>query len=277
MALKIGQIEYANCTPLFTVLKKNFDCTNYQFISGVPAKLNAMLSRGEIDLCPSSSFEYGKTPEKYYLLPGLSISSIGAVKSVLLFSSLPIDRLDNHAIGLTSESDTSVNLLKIILAKGYGFSNRFERTTLPLREALSSFSALLLIGDAALKERMQSPDLYVYDLGEMWHDLTGLPFVFALWIVTREAAETKGEEIKALGARLLEAKQLAYGSYDEIAAGCTDMEWISRKMLADYWRTISYDLTPEHIAGVKHFFRMAKELELLPEDPKLRLIQIEET
>jgi chorismate dehydratase len=234
-----------------------------------------MLGRGELDLCPSSSFEYGKTPEKYYLLSGLSISSIGAVKSVLLFSRLPIDKLDNHAIGLTTESDTSVNLLKIILASGLGYSNHFQRTTLPLREALSAFSALLLIGDAALKERMQSSDLYVYDLGEMWHDLTGLPFVFALWIITSEAVEAKGEEVKKLGARLLEAKRLAYGSYEEIAAGCSNMEWISREMLADYWRTISYDLTPEHIAGVRRFFRMAKELGLLPDDPELRLIEIE--
>ena len=62
MTLRIGQIEYANCTPLFTALKNNFNCTDYHFISGVPAELNAMLSRGEIDLCPASSFEYGKSP-----------------------------------------------------------------------------------------------------------------------------------------------------------------------------------------------------------------------
>ncbi len=272
MTLRIGQIEYANCTPLFTTLKQNFNCSNYQFVGGVPAILNGMLARGEIDLCPASSFEYGKSCEKYYLLPGLSISSIGAVKSVLLFSRLPIDRLDNHAIGLTTDSDTSVNLLKIILQKGYGFVNDFRRSPLALHEALRSFSALLLIGDAALKEGMKSHGLYVYDLGELWHELTGLPFVFALWIVTRQAAEMKNREVKALGAQLLEAKRLAYGTYEEIAADCMDMEWISRDALVDYWRTISYDLTPQHIEGVKRFFRMAKELELLTDDPELRMI-----
>jgi chorismate dehydratase len=270
MALRIGQIDYANCTPLFTALVNHFDCTNYQFIRGVPAKLNAMLCRGEIDLCPSSSFEYGKSSEKYYLLPGLSISSIGAVKSVLLFSRLPIGSLNNQPIGLTTESDTSVNLLKIILAKGYGYANVFQRTSLTLHEALNSFGAILLIGDAALKERIRSQGLYIYDLGEMWQELTGLPFVFALWIVTREAAETKGEEVKSLASRLLEAKNLAYGMYEEIAAGCEGMEWIGCDMLADYWRTISYDLTPQHVAGVRRFFSMAKELGLLPDDPELR-------
>ncbi len=272
MTLKIGQIEYANCTPLFTALKGNFDCTDYQFIQGVPARLNTMLSIGEIDLCPSSSFEYGKSADKYYLLPGLSISSIGPVKSVLLFSRIPIDKLNNHAIGLTAESDTSVNLLRIIMARGYGFVNDFRRTTLPLREALQTFSALLLIGDSALRARGESQDLHVYDLGELWRDMTGLPFVFALWIVTRQAAETKTGEVRALAARLLEAKQLAYGSYEDIAAGCREMEWFGREALVDYWRTISYDLTPQHMEGVRQFFRMAHELGLLATNPELRLI-----
>lgn len=272
MTLRIGQIEYANCTPLFTALKNNFDCSNYHFISGVPAELNAKLAHGEIDLCPASSFEYGKSPEKYYLLPGLSISSIGAVKSVLLFSRLPIDRLAGHPVGLTAESDTSVNLLKIILAKGYGIDNEFQRTTLPLQEALQTFSALLLIGDAALKASTHSSGLYVYDLGELWAEMTGLPFVFALWIVTREAAEMKLGEVGVLGAQLLEAKRLAYGSYEEIAAGCRNMEWIDCDTLVDYWRSISYDLTPEHIAGVRRFFMLAEELKLLPVVPELRMI-----
>ena len=273
MSLRIGQIEYANCTPLFTALRKNFDCSDYQFVHGVPARLNAMLSRGEIDVCPSSSFEYGKSFERYCLLPGLSISSIGAVKSVLLFSRLPIDGLDGHAIGLTAESDTSVNLLRIIMARRYGFSNRFERTPLPLHEALGSFSALLLIGDAALREKEESHDLYVYDLGELWHEMTGLPFVFALWIVDREAAEKKTDEIRLLGTRLLEAKQLAYRSYEEIAAGCEHMAWLGRAALVDYWRTISYDLTPEHISGVQRFFRLAHEMGLITRDPELRIFQ----
>jgi chorismate dehydratase len=273
MTLRIGQIEYANCTPLFTSLKNNFNCRNYHFISGVPAVLNAKLARGEIDLCPASSFEYGKSPEKYYLLPGLSISSIGAVKSVLLISRLPIDRLDNHPVGLTAESDTSVNLLKIVLAKGHGLVNEFRRTTLPLHEALQNFSALLLIGDAALKAATHAQGLYVYDLGELWREMTGLPFVFALWIVTRAAAEMKSREVRALGARLLEAKRLAYGSYEEIAAGCRDMEWIDCDTLVDYWRTISYDLTPDHIAGVRRFFMLAEELKLLPVAPELRMME----
>jgi chorismate dehydratase len=274
MTIRIGQIEYANCTPLFAALKKNFDCAGYEFVNGVPAQLNGMLSRCEIDLCPSSSFEYGKSPDRYYILPGLSISSIGAVKSVLLFSRLPIEELGDQTIGLTTESDTSVNLLKIILKTGYGFANDFRRSSLSLNEALQSFSALLLIGDSALREGMAQHGLHVYDLGALWHDLTGLPFVFALWIVTREAAEMNvREEIRTLGQRLLEAKSLAYDSYEEIAADAREAEWMCRETLVEYWRTISYDLTERHMEGLKSFFRMSKGLGLLPSEPELRFLE----
>jgi chorismate dehydratase len=273
MTLRIGQIEYANCTPLFTALKKNFDCAGYEFVNGVPARLNGMLSRFEIDLCPSSSFEYGKSPDRYYLLPGLSISSIGAVKSVLLFSRLPIEELDGHAIGLTTESDTSVNLLKIILKRGYGFANEFRRSSLSINEALQSFSALLLIGDAALREGMTPHGLYIYDLGALWHELTGLPFVFALWIVNRQTAEINDREVRALGERLIEAKRLAYDSYEEIAEDARELEWICREALVEYWRTISYDLTERHVEGLKEFFRMSKGLGLLPSEPELRFLE----
>ena len=83
--LKIGQIDYANCTPLFHVLREQFPCSGYEFVAGVPAELNRLLLSGEIDVCPSSSIEYAYHPELYTILPQLSISSIGAVASVLLW------------------------------------------------------------------------------------------------------------------------------------------------------------------------------------------------
>lgn len=271
MTLRIGQIDYANCTPIFAALQNNCDCAGYRFIRGVPAQLNGMLRRGEIDVSPSSSFEYGKFPGKYLLLPEMSISSDGPVKSVLLFSRVPIEELNNQAIALTTESDTSVNLLRIILARQYGFSNTFQRTTLPLREAIEKQRALLLIGDAALRESMANRDLFVYDLGELWLGFTGLPFVFALWIVTREAVSRNRGEVQSLAAGLIAAKRRAYESFESIADTCKEREWLGREALIDYWQTLSYDLTPRHLQGVATFFRYARELQLIREEPEIRL------
>jgi len=109
--LRIGRITYANCSPIFHELQKQAPAEDYQFIGGVPSHLNAMLAAGEIDVCPSSSIQYALHPERYLILPDLSISSDGSVGSVLLFSRIPIEELDGQTILLSSESATSVNLL----------------------------------------------------------------------------------------------------------------------------------------------------------------------
>ena len=269
MTLNIGHIEYANCTPIFTALSSHFDCTGYHFVDGVPARLNALLRSGELDLSPSSSIEYAQAHQEYCLLPELSISAIGPVKSVLLFSRLPIEELDGCCIGLSAESDTSVNLLKVLLSRKYGLSNSFERTALPLSGALAQFPALLLIGDAALKGAAAPGGSRVYDLGQLWHDFTGLPFVFALWIARRDAARQKKAELAALGRDLIAAKKLAYASYAEIAAGCRERAWLDTAHLVDYWQTISYELTPAHLEGARCFFRHAFEMGLIPTQPEL--------
>jgi chorismate dehydratase len=269
VTLSIGHIEYANCTPIFTALSAHFNCTDYRFVDGVPARLNAMLRSGALDLSPSSSIEYAQAHQDYCLLPELSISAIGPVKSVLLFSRLPIEELDGAAIGLSAESDTSVNLLKVLLARKYGLRNSFERTAKPLFEGLQQYPALLLIGDAALKGAAAPGDCLIYDLGELWHEFTGLPFVFALWIARRKAAQEKGAELAALARDLIAAKKLAYSSYAEIAAGCRERAWLGTAELVDYWQTISYELSPAHIEGARCFFRHAFEMGLIPTQPEM--------
>lgn len=271
MEIRIGEIEYANCTPIFTALKKNFDCSGYRFVREVPSALNSMLFKGEVDISPSSSIEYGKAFEKYCLMPQISISSIGPVKSVFLFSRIPIEELHKKTIGLTTESDTSVNLLKIILKKKFGNQNDFQRTPLPLKEALQANDGLLLIGDAALKASLSEHHFHVYDLGYQWHEFTGLPFVFALWIVRREAAAQKHADMLVLRDNLLLAKKLAYDSYDSIALDSREREWMGAPALVDYWKTISYDLTDDHLRGLETFYRYAAEMGLIPTPPEILL------
>jgi chorismate dehydratase len=111
----------------------------------------------------------------------------------------------------------------------------------------------------------------VYDLGELWLEFTGLPFVFALWMVTSEAAERKAAEVRTLVERLQAAKRYAYETYDAIAERCEERNWLDKSALVDYWRTISYDLTPLHLEGVVTFYRYAAELRLLETEPEIRI------
>ena len=267
--MTIGQITYANCTPIFHELLKEFPTDRYRLERGVPAVLNERLRRGEVDLCPSSSIEYGRRAERYYLLPDLSISAIGPVKSVFLFSRVPIEQLEGQTIGLTSESETSVVLLRILLKRYHGVTARFVPTD---GLDLDRFAACLLIGDAALKTALAGPDGICFDLGELWHAATGLPFVFALWIVRREVVEQHHAELKLLLADLLAAKQRAKGAYEAIAENSQESTWMDRRELVDYWQTISYDLTPAHQQGVCRFFQDAHDMGILPAVPELRFV-----
>ena len=271
MPLTLGHIVYANCTPIFTALRDLGHSPDYRIVTGVPAQLNRLLAHGEIDVCPSSSIEYATHPDRYVILPDLSISAVGPVKSVMLFSRVPIEQLDGATIAMTTESDTSVNLLKIILGLFHRFTNRFQRTDLPLKEALEAHPGLLLIGDKALRGALAGTAPHVYDLGELWYRFTGLPFVFALWLVRREAAESQRDKVVRLGADLLEAKLISYESYPAIAAEAPERNWIGEEQLVDYWRTISYDLTPAHLDGLRLFFRHAAELGAIASAPEIRL------
>jgi len=82
--------------------------------------------------------------ERYLILPDLSISSVGPVASVLLFSRVPVEELDGREILLSAESATSVNLLRILLSKRFGHSCRYTVSSGPLTEALRTSPAMLL-------------------------------------------------------------------------------------------------------------------------------------
>jgi len=274
VGLRIGQIDYANCIPIFSALQKNFDCNSYQFVRGTPAVLNKMLLSGEIDLCPSSSIAYARSAETLRLIPNLSISSINTVKSVKLFSRFPLEKLDCMTIGLTIESETSVALLKIIFKKFYQFTNKFVPVAIDGSSLLeNACGAILVIGDTALKWSLNFPDLYQYDLGELWFSLTGLPFVFALWMIREEVAGRRPEETARIRAELREAKEIAVSSLEGLASECTDYAWMGREALLDYWQTISYDLTPWHLDGVRAFFQYAREIGILVREPAIRFLE----
>jgi chorismate dehydratase len=267
--LKIGQIEYANCTPLFQVLRELDPCPAYQFISGVPAELNRMLLAGEIDVCPSSSIEYAYHPERYRILPQLSISSIGAVASVLLFSRVPVEKLDGRKIMLSSESATSVNLLKILLGRRFGSSCTYEVARQGASVVDGDASALLLIGDSALRASLGKPDLFVYDLGDLWYSWTGLPFVFALWLCRNEVAETA--ELQGLARKLIQAKELVPGRLERIAECAKEAGWMGYERLLAYWRdNISYQLDERAHAGLMLYYAECFESGLIAAVPALK-------
>lgn len=267
MTLSVGHITYANCVPFFHYLAEaGF---RGRIVEGVPAELNRLLATGAIDVSPSSSFEYGCRWQDYLLLPGHSISSCGPVRSVLLFTAKPIEALDGVEIALTGESATSVNLLRILLREFFGFQKvTYRLPRRPVETLIAEGAPALLIGDRALRAALSASG-NVYDLGELWYRFTGLPFVFALWILRREAAQAKQQEVVALLRQLTAARTLALASLDVVAAATPERQWMGEAGLVAYWRSMSYDLDERHLAGLRHFFALAVKFGLLPSQPEI--------
>jgi chorismate dehydratase len=268
MTLRIGHIDYLNCVPFFSYLRA--DDADERIVTGTPAHLNALLAKGDIDLCPASSFEYGRNWSDYLLLPDLSISACGAVQSVLLFSSCPLAELVDRPIAVTGESATSVHLLQILLREVCGFDHlHLQRLDRPVEEVIAAGGAGLLIGDRALRAAKAGLAPYTFDLGALWHTFSGLPFVFALWIVRRDAVAVKAGEVAHLQQRLQAGLNRAMADLPDLAEKTAGRSCLTPNELLAYWQAMSYGLTDAHQQGLKLFFQLAVKHRFLDSLPEL--------
>jgi chorismate dehydratase len=289
-SIKIGKIPYANLFPIFYMLQRECDCSGYKFIEGVPSIVNRLLRSGEIDISPSSSIEYLRHKNKYTLIEGHSISSKGSAGSILLLSREPVEELGGKTVQVSSQSETSVALLGIILRKFYKIECSLESTNESPDSLISKAGAFLVIGDEALKAKKtisnfkfqilnkdrnsslithHSLPLNIYDLGDLWYRNTGLPFVFALWIARKDSFSQKAQALKRLIQDLQKAKTSALQNFDAIAVALRPLLLdrysldITEEELISYWKGISYDLTEEHKKGLELFRKYSEELGLL--------------
>ena len=149
-----------------------------------PANIASMLLKDEIDigLVPIAILPALK---QYYIISDYCIACDGAVASVCLFSEVPINEITT--ILLDYQSRTSVALLKILLKDHWGINPMLVEASAGYETSITGTTAGLVIGDRALLQRNQSK--YSYDLGLGWKELTGLPFVFAVWVSNKPMEE----------------------------------------------------------------------------------------
>ncbi len=176
MSLRLGAVGYLNARPLVHGLDRQLDRFAIRF--DAPSRCAELLDRGEVDLGLIPSIEYLRSPE-YSIVPSIAIASRHAVASVALFTQKP--RAQVRTVALDSSSRTSAALLQILYLERFGQSPRFVTMAPDLPRMLRQCDAALLIGDAALFLDHEAAGLEKVDLGVEWHELTGLPFVWAFW------------------------------------------------------------------------------------------------
>ena len=252
MSLRLGRISYANMAPVFYDLNG----VDVQQIPGVPTTLNRMLLEGELDVAPISSIEYARNAGRLRLLPRLCVATEGAVDSIQLITSRPIEQV--RTVAVTPESATSVVLTKVLLG---------DVELVPLDQPAD---ARMLIGDAALRSAFEDPTPH-YDLGRLWQDRTGLPMVFAVWACRDAAAEGLQEleraHLRSLAVARAEPEALARQASAEYG-------WPAG-FLARYFEKLRYHFGPRERQGLLRFFELAHLAGELDTVPELRFVDAE--
>lgn len=181
--VKLGVVNFLNTKPLVYAIEKNKLQHNFELIYDIPSQIAVKLLNKEIDAGLVPSIHYAKYSVKYRIVPEICIASRGAVNSIRLYFRKDLKDIKTVAVDISSM--TSVVLARIILSEKYDITPKFVAMRPNLVEMLSQADAALLIGDNALFEETEY-ESYI-DLGDEWDDLTGLPFVYALWVGRREA------------------------------------------------------------------------------------------
>lgn len=246
---RLGIVSYTNVAPLHWRLEP---WQNARFVRGVPTELNRRLLDGEIDLTLISSVEFLRYRSELRALPDFSIATLGPVYSVMLFHWQPWDELTGKKIALTTDSATSVELLKVLLRET-GVEAEFVPMKPQLDEMLTQCDAALLIGDAALREAVAKREVngkkpYVTDLGKAWYDLTKLPFTFAVWASRRDNPPSE-----LLVAKLRAARELGLGHLAEVSRPEAEKLGVSESVVQRYLGNFRYYLEPPDRDGLLTF------------------------
>lgn len=274
--IRLGRIGYLNVLPLHYPLEQGILKGDFELIAGPPAELNTLMDHGTLDLSGCSCIEYARHPDKYFVVPDLAIGSRGPVQSVLLICRTRPEDLDGATILVSAQSHTSAALVDLLLRQHIGVRPQYRTgDATALLKSGERPQAILCIGDEALNLRRHADYPHRMDLGEAWREWTGLPFIFGLWIASRESVRTRRAEVVA-GARLLiEAKKWGQAHLDRISAVAAPSSILTEEEMRSYFAGLVYDLGDEELAGLRLFYERLAEAGMIPAPPELCFLGLE--
>ena len=175
--MKVGRIPYLSCEPFYFEMERR----GMALYDLGPKALADAVAKGEIDAGPVPLVDCFRLADDFRFLAGFCVATIRKAGSVLLHSKQPLETLAGARIGISGEAATSFRLLQVLLALKYQVQPAAYVTL------ADSYDAFLLMGNEGLRQRGGHRDYpYIYDLGAEWHQWTGLPFVFARWLVRKD-------------------------------------------------------------------------------------------
>lgn len=239
MRLKIGRMPYLNSEIFYL----HIDKTCFDLVRCTPKIMGEEIMAGNLSAGPLSLINTINKKDSLKFLPFV-VSTSKKSNSVLLFSDLPGNKLNKKRISITNQTVTSVKLLEILLNQYW----KIDQITFVPENSVSE--AKLLIGDEALEKKNSfDPSNYIYDLGEIWHKMTGLNFIFAQW-ATLNTMEPDYQKILIENiSRGIKQKQKSL----ETIIAKRNREYMTDSDIKQYISSFDYEYNPSHKNAINEF------------------------
>src|SRR5262245_30413519 len=261
--IRLGCVSYLNARPLVYGLDRN---PRFEVRYDIPSECARLLHAHEIDLGLIPSIEYLRGPRPYGIVLGIAVASNGPVASVAIFTRK--EPRDIRTIAMDTTSRTSVALATVLMRRVFNATPQALPMQPALERMLQTADAALLIGDYALFVDHEAMGVRKIDLGQLWTEHTGLPFIYAFWAGWPRAVDA--EEVTMLQ----DARDEGATHVDDIARLHYPNDPVRQKIVSRYLRdNIRYSL--EGVESLSTFYRYAVEDELVSFDGEFRFYDVD--
>ncbi|MCC9609139.1 menaquinone biosynthesis protein [Blastopirellula sp. JC732] len=251
--IRVGAVSYLNTKPLvYGLAAANSDI---ELVFDLPSRLADQLAAGDLDVALIPSVEFFQDPS-YSIVSDACIACRGPVWSVKLFFRKPPAEV--RTLALDEGSRTSAALSKILLSERFGLMP--QTVPLPIDSRFDSVDAdaVLIIGDRAI-HAPSGEFVEIWDLGQVWREWSGKPFVFAAWVAR------PGFDTPQIAAALSAARDAGLAQLEEIAAAEAPRHRLTTEQCLTYLRdNLHFNLGPDEESGLALFHRHAVQRGLAP-------------
>ncbi|GGT31400.1 menaquinone biosynthetic enzyme MqnA/MqnD family protein [Streptomyces purpureus] len=272
---RVGHIQFLNCLPLYWGLARTGTLLDLELTKDSPEKLSERLIAGDLDIGPVTLVEYLRNSDDLVAFPDIAVGCDGPVMSCVIVSQRPLEDLDRARIALGSTSRTSVRLAQLLLAERYGVTPDYYTCPPDLGLMMQEAEAAVLIGDAALRASLHDAPrlgLQVHDLGLMWKEWTGLPFVFAVWAARKDYLAREPEVVGKVHEAFLASRDLSLEEVTKVSEQAARWESFDAELLERYFTTLDFRFGAEQLAGVREFARRTGPTTGYPADVRVELL-----
>lgn len=238
--IKISAVSYLNTKPFLYGIFQHDLKEDLDLKLDIPSKCAQKLIDGDVDLglVPVAVIPQIETP---HIISDFCIGTLGAVKTVCIYSHCPIEEVE--VLYLDYHSRTSAALTKYLIEDYWKIKPEIVQASAGFEQKIQGKTAALIIGDRTIGLEDQYP--YIYDLGAIWKKHTGLPFVFAAWVsnkpLSKEFIKTFNQALYTGWTKREEVAQLFQSCYNGFS-------------VEDYYcKYIDYELTKEKKKALELF------------------------